>query len=247
MLIKNDYFMNIVFFKKMCKNFGIKNYSNLKKQEIFENINRYLAVKLIQRYFRNHFYNSAIDHITLEPVTFPCFIFKTKYGKHYFYNHETIIKYIMKTGNTRDPMTREEYSDKELMRLDSEAKIYYPTIKYRSTYKIKKNLSYARRIQNRENEILSFQMRMDEIKEQLMYILDTEMYNWDVGNEPIVIENVEYQSINSFINSVVHELKMVINNLRKYDLHSAELFKSDLILNVKEYSNINFSEIIITI
>jgi hypothetical protein len=82
--------------KKLCKN-CVKNYSTMKKQELFDNFNKVLAIKLIQRCYRNHFYKNAIDPITLDQVSFPCFVYRTKSGKHYFYNYESIIKNIMKT------------------------------------------------------------------------------------------------------------------------------------------------------
>ena len=228
--------------KKMCKNGKITRYSKLKKRELFDNFNKLLAVKVIQRCFRNYFYKNATDHISLEPINYPCFIYRTKSGKHYFYSYESIIKYIMKTGDCRDPMTRENYSDDDLMRLDNSAKLHYPDIKYRSTYKIKKNLGYARRIRNRENEILSFQMRMDELKEVVLYIVNSEMHLWNLGNEPLLIENVEYRNLDSFINSTIHELKMVLSHLRAYDSYLAELFKTNLLNEIKE-SNLNLSEI----
>jgi hypothetical protein len=230
--------MDTVLLKRLCKRVGIKKYSKLKKQELFWLYNRHLAIISIQRTFRTYFYRESVDHITLEPVQFPCFIYKTKSGKCYFYNYESIIKYIMKTGNTRDPMTREAYSDNDLKRLDNQAKLYFPGIKYRSTYKIKTSLVYAHRIRNRENEILSFQMRMDELKELILFIISSDISNWNIGNEPILIENVEYQSIDSFINSVIHELKMVVTNLRAYDSHQAELFKTDLINEIPDNSKI---------
>jgi hypothetical protein len=235
MFLKSDYkYLNNDILKKLCKNADIKNYSKFKKNELFEIINKSLAVKIIQQNFRNHFYKDATDHITLDPVTFPCFIYKTKSGKHYFYNHSSIIKYIMKTAVYLDPMTREEYSDNDLRRLDSEAKLYYPNIKYRSTYKIKKNLAYAHRIRNRENEILSFQMRLDELKEQVLFIIVSDMYNWVLGNEPLLIENIEYQTIDSFVQAVFHELKMVLLNLRIYDTPSSVIFKNDLVRTINE-------------
>lgn len=215
--------------KKMCKNGKITRYSKLKKRELFDNFNKLLAVKVIQRCFRNYFYKNATDHISLEPINYPCFIYRTKSGKHYFYSYESIIKYIMKTGDCRDPMTRENYSDDDLMRLDNSAKLHYPDIKYRSTYKIKKNLNYARRIRNRENEILSFQLRMDELKELILFIISSEMNEWNLENEPILIENVEYRSVDSFIQSTFHELKMVLLNLREYDSYSVTTFKKDFL------------------
>jgi hypothetical protein len=242
MLLKNDYFMSTTQLKGLCRNCCIKNYSRLKKQELFELYNRFLAVKLIIRMFRKYFYRDATDHITLEQVSFPCFIYRTKSGKCYFYNHESIIKYIMKTGNTRDPMTREEYKDTDLKRLDAEAKLYYPGIKYRSTYKIKTSLVYAHRIRNRENEILSFQMRMDELKALVLFMIESDILNWTIPNEPFIIENVEYQSIDSFVNSVIHELKMVLSNMRNYDSYSADIFKTELLKDLK--SHVKFTQLV---
>ena len=234
--------MDTVLLKQLCKRVGIKKYSRLKKQELFDMYNKFLAIISIQRTFRKYFYRESVDHITLEPVEFPCFIYKTKSGKCYFYNYESIIKYIMKTGNTRDPMTREAYSDNDLKRLDSQAKMYFPEIKYRSTYKIKTSLVYAHRIRNRENEILSYQMRMDELKELVLFMINSDISNWNIGNEPILIENVEYQSIDSFINSVIHELKMVVVNLRIHDSHQAESFKTDLLNEIN--GNVKFTDLI---
>lgn len=222
--------------KKLCKIYGIKKISRLKKDELTRLINKHLAAKVIQRHFRNHFYKNATDHITLESTGFPCFVYRTKSGKHYFYSYDSIIKYIMKTGNTRDPMTREEYSDQVLSRLDAEAKMYYPNIKYRSTYKIKKNLAYARRIKNRENEIMSYQLRIDELKELIIFIIDSGMQTWNLGTETLLIENIEYPSIRSFINSVFHELKMVLLNLRVYEAYIVDNFNDDLTALIKEKS-----------
>jgi hypothetical protein len=229
MFIKSDSKnMETNLLKRLCRNSGIKNYSRLKKAELLASINKNLAAKTIQRCFRRYFYKTAIDHITLEPVDFPCFVYRTKSGRHYFYSHDSIIKYIMKTGNTRDPMTREQYSDEDLQRLDLEAKRFYPGVKYRSTYKIKKNLAYARRIKNRENEIMLYQMRLDEMKEILLFIVESDMVSWEISNEPILIENVEFSSVQAFIDSVLHELKIVIENLRIHEPYIVEMFKNEL-------------------
>jgi hypothetical protein len=220
--------MNISLLKKLCQELKITNYSKLSKSGLIELLNRNLAAKVIQRSFRRYFYKNAVDHITLDSVGFPCFIYRTKSGRHYFYNHDSIIKYIMKTGNTRDPMTREEYRDEDLQRLDLEAKRFYPGAKYRSTYKIKKNLAYARRIKNRENEIMVYQMRLEEIKELLLFIVESDMASWEISNETVLIENVEYASIQAFIDSVLRELKIIIISLRIHEPYLVDSFISDL-------------------
>ena len=90
----NNFNLSVIILKKLCKSANIK-ISKLKKKELFDEYNRYLAVKLIQKIYRNHFYKNAVDHITLEKVSYPCFIYRTKFNKHYFYEYGSIIKYIM--------------------------------------------------------------------------------------------------------------------------------------------------------
>lgn len=220
--------MEINLLKRLCRNSGIKNYSRLKKLQLLLLLNQNLAAEMIQRSFRRYFYKSAVDHITLDPVGFPCFIYRTKSGRHYFYSHDSIIKYIMKTGNTHDPMTREQYRDEDLQRLDLEAKRFYPGVKYRSTYKIKKNLAYARRIKNLENEIMVYHMRLDEIKEIILFIVESGMCTWNIGNEPLVVENVEFSSVEVFIDSVLRELKNIVSNLRIHEPFVVDNFKTEL-------------------
>ena len=220
--------LNVCVLKKMCKKVCIKKYSTMKKDQLLNEYNRYLACKIIQRCYRNYFYKNAVDHISLENISYPCFVYQAKPGTCYFYTHESIIKYIMKTGDTRDPMTRNPYTDQELKRLDLEAKHYFPGIKYRSTLKIKKNLSYARRIRNIENEILSFEMRLDELKENILHIIGAEMNTW-IYLENFIVDNVQYQSIQSYINTILHEFKITLLNLKQYNVHLATSFKQDIL------------------
>ena len=87
MLIKNDYNnLTLPILKKLSKKAKIK-YNKLNKQDMFINLNIYLAVITIQKYYRKHFYKNATDHITLEKVEYPCFIFRTKCCKNYFYSY----------------------------------------------------------------------------------------------------------------------------------------------------------------
>jgi len=226
--------------REICKLKKLTNCSKLNKNELIVKLKKYFASIVIQKYYRMHFYKNATDHITLEVVNYPCFIFRTKLGKLYFYNYESIIKYIMKTGNTKDPMTRIQYSDEDLIRLDSEAKKHFPNNTFKSCYKIKKNINYSRRIRNRENEILSYQMRLDEIKTNILIAIESDIFSWDY-QEPILLDNIEYPSINSYINSILHEFKLIINNLRSYDRSSAEFYKISFIESINNLEGNNNS------
>jgi len=233
MFLKMDFnILNSKILHQLCKLKKISNYSKLNKKCLVNELNKYFAIKIIQKQFRKHFYKNAVDHITLEKVEYPCFIFRTKIGKCYFYNYDSIIKYIMKTGNCSDPMTRIIYSDDQLIQLDLDAKKHFPNNNYKSTYKIKKNLNYARRIRNRENEIISFQMRIDELKDIILHIIESQIFLWNISEEPILIDNIQYNNINSYINSILHEFKLIIINLRSYDLNLAEYLKKNIIESI---------------
>lgn len=226
--------LNVGILKKLLK--GVKIAINgMKKKEMFLEYNKYLSVIKIQKNFRKSFYKNAIDHITLEKVEYPCFIFQTKSCKKYFYSYESIIKYIMKTGDTRDPMTRTQYSDELLERLDIDVKKYFPQIKFKSTLKIKKNPDYARRIRNRENEILNYQTRIQEIRDSILIAVDSDILSWNISN--ICIENVEYLNVNSYINSITYELKILLRNLTFMDNFSGNSLKMEILTQLNNTSD----------
>jgi len=216
--------------KAFCKKARLKQ-TKTKKQLLID-YNQYLATRKIQRGFRKYLYHETVDPITLDQVNFPCFIYRTKFGKCHFYAYNSIIKYIMKTGFTKDPMTREEYSGDVLKRLDTQVKIYFPMIKYPSTYRIKISEVYARRVRNRENEIIHYQNRIVQLKGYILFIIESGMES--CPNESIYIENVEYQNVQLFIDRSFHELKMILGYLRIHDTQSVELFKTQLLQETPE-------------
>lgn len=227
--LKDDYLnLNVKILKHMCKLKKIKNFSHLKKEDLFTLYNKFLASQLIIKAYRQHLYKNAIDHITLEQVGYPCFIYKTKNNKLFFYSYDSIIKNIIKSGNVRDPMTRVEYTDEELTRLDNNAKYYYPEIKYKSTLRIKKDPSYARRIRNRENEITSFHMRLNELKNNILIAVESRLLSWNIIG-PFVVDLIEYSSINSYIKSMIYELQIVLLNLKNHEPDNARIFKQELL------------------
>jgi hypothetical protein len=207
----------------------------MKKQQLIDAFNRVVAVESIQRTFRNHFYRNAVDSITLEDVKFPCFIYRVKTGQLFFYDYSSIIKYIMKSGKVIDPNTRNEYTDLELLRLDAEAKLHFPDKNFKSTYKIKRNENYAKRIRNRENDILSFQMRLDEIKSIVLTIINDDILSWNLTG-PLVIDNIEYNTFTDYLKSIIRELKILYLNLKSYSEFEARCFKDSFIVEINDRS-----------
>ena len=228
MFIQQDFkILKIPLLKQLCKLKKIK-YNLLKKSELIHKYNELDACKKIQRIFRTYFYKNAVDAITMENVSFPCFIYRVKNGKCFFYDYNSIIKYIMKTGKVIDPNTRIEYTDEELIKLDIQAKQHFPEKNFKSTLKIKKNKNYAIRIKNRENDILTYQMRLDEIKLIIKTMIEDDIFAWNILNEPIIVENIEYRNFNSYINSIIHEMKILFQYLKVYDQFEASCFKQSM-------------------
>ncbi len=200
--------------KGLCKLFKLKNYSILKKDELISKISIFHATRTIQRYFRKVLYKNAEDAITLEPVSYPCFMFKPKAGKIIFYSIDGLVRYIMKTGNTRDPCTRIQYSDSDLELLDNYAKRYLPGNRYKSTLKIKNNPDYANKIINRENQILSYQLRLDELKVSIRCIVEMGEIP---DNEPVFIDGQNFISIRIYLDKLFNELRMILLNVCSID------------------------------
>jgi hypothetical protein len=218
----------------LCRNAGIHGYSKMTKSILFDEYNKFLAVKQILVNFRKHLYRNAVDSITLEPVEFPCFIYRVKTGKVFFYEYDSIIKYIMKSGKTVDPNTRNVYTDLELLRLDQQAKIYFPDKNFKSTYRIKHNENYARRIRNRENQILVLQMRLEEISTSIVTIIADDIISWNLTD--VVIDNVEYTSFAEYILALKHELKFLFVNLKNYSEFEANCFRTNFVSQLNDQS-----------
>jgi hypothetical protein len=143
----------------------------------------------------------------------------------------------MKTGDTRDPMTRTQYSDELLTRLDSDVKRHLPHLKFKSTLKIKKNPDYARRIRNRENEILNYQTRINEIRESIIVAVDSDILSWTISN--LLIDNVEYVSPVNYVNSIMYELKILLRNLTFMDQFSGSSLRDEIITQLNDTSESN--------
>jgi hypothetical protein len=141
----------------------------------------------------------------------------------------------MKSGKVIDPNTRNEYTDLELLRLDAEAKLHFPDKNFKSTYKIKRNENYAKRIRNRENEILTFQMRLDEIKTIILTIINDDILSWNLTG-PLVIENVEYTTFTDYLKEIIRELKILYLNLKSYSEFEANCFKNSFIVEITDKS-----------
>jgi hypothetical protein len=141
-------------------------------------------------------------------------------------------------------MTRIQYSDETLERLDTDAKKYLSDLKLKSTLKIKKNPDYARRIRNRENEIISYQSRLAEVISGIVISIDLDMITWTITN--ILIDNNEYNNSINYINSILYEFKILIRNLNIYDPGSRNNYITELTQNIERIQNNKTKEFILS-
>ena len=63
--------------------------------------------------------------------------------------------------------------------------------------------------------------------------------SWNL-TESIVIENVEYRNFNSYVNSIIHELKILYLNLKTYSEFESNCFKTTFISEINNFNNSDY-------
>lgn len=184
-LYKSDN-ISIDILRRLCKLHKLSNYSKLKKDDLFQMVNKHLSVLKIQRFFRKSLMGGdAICLISMEPVKYPCYSFKPKGSSYYvYYNLEVFIDYLLQTGDFRDPKTREPYTDDFLKSLDS-----YKTkvgIKSKSIYQASQNRNVYKKKKDHEDEIMVLDRCIDEVVSSIIGVIERRV---DHHNDPRVILN----------------------------------------------------------
>jgi hypothetical protein len=78
-------------------------------------------------------------------------------------------------------------------------------------------------------------MRLQEIKITIITIITDEILSWNL-NEPLVIENIEYTNFMDYVQSIIHELKIIFLNLKVYSPFEANCFKNNFISEINQQS-----------
>jgi len=76
---------------------------------------------------------------------------------------------------------------------------------------------------------MALELRLNELKDLLLNIVESNMLEWENPNEPIVIENIEYHGIHGYVNSVLHDLRSLFSHLKEYSQFEANCFKTALL------------------
>jgi len=152
---------NINTLKQICKFMHITKYSGLKKNEINLLIDKHSSVLKIQRWIRKILSKNRNCPISLEPIKYPCFAFKSN-NVLIYYNLLAIKDFLIKTGDFRDPISRISFTDAQLMCIDEIDKATNKSAT-KSVYKASKNKKYYEKIKEKEFELLTFERILDEI------------------------------------------------------------------------------------
>lgn len=170
--------------KKQIKRLGIHNFSKLNKPQLIDEIIKHYSVLVVQRRIRKHLALNTLCPISLESIKFPCWSKKTETGRIY-YNIEPLANYLVTSGNFKDPSTRHQYTDDELLSMDKIIKENGLKIP-KSILKSRDNVKYYRKVKDNDEQV-------DILTERLRHIV------WNIRDK---IEGVfmGYQDINEFTN-----------------------------------------------
>ncbi len=220
--------------KNVCKILHIKNISKNKKCDILKNINEKLACLKIQRWYRKIKIGEERCAISLDPIQYPCYAFKTGIGKLHYYNLGTLKKYIIESGNFSDPLSRVHFTELNLKTMD-DMDMYYRSYKpsykdssedmYTSVLKASKNKNFYTKKHDLECEILTFERILDIISQDIIKYLTNDYSDDNIlftSNDILYTLNIVYlynYGINAerlYIRDAGHALYCVSKNISNF-------------------------------
>jgi hypothetical protein len=207
----------LVTLKKICKFLHIKNYSILRKNELISIINKYNAMLKIQKWIRKILSKEKMCPISLEPIKYPCFVFKSHSKVLFYYNLGALREFLIKIGDFRDPSTRTTYSDKQLLEMDTinnycierypnrikkfeQKQEFKQELKqelkqeqelkqkeFKSVYKASKNKKFYEKIKEKEQELLIFERLLDLVCNEIVVLIDE---NENINNTMFILNTL---------------------------------------------------------
>jgi hypothetical protein len=219
-----------------------RTFSTLKLEQLLDILEIYHATVKIQRFLRRKFSADDTCPISLEPVKYPLYGFKTN-SKFIYYNLQDLTDYLIETGDFRDPKTRNEYSIKNIVDIDNEImkngiQIKVPELKSLvHAYKKKQYYIDKKRL---KDTVLNYERVLDEYVNALrLWIESSHNTPEDIYfNRDRIATNLAYTE--SLLERLYHtseeDYKIYINalfeSLRKnYSSNNQEIsYKRDIIL-----------------
>lgn len=161
--------LTVNILKKLCHVKKLTKYSKMAKKEIIDLIQKNNSAQKIQKWFRTK-YNSTCP-ISLDKIKYPCFGYvPLKGGTIIYYNLEPLKNYLIKSGNFKDPNTREEYTEdiiKKIDKLDGGGELL----------RAYRNKSFYKKMKERELENLVIERELDRIVDELIKEISAQEIN----------------------------------------------------------------------
>eukprot|EP01006_Ploeotia_vitrea_P033585 TRINITY_DN65592_c10_g4_i1.p1 TRINITY_DN65592_c10_g4~~TRINITY_DN65592_c10_g4_i1.p1 ORF type:complete len:327 (+),score=4.66 TRINITY_DN65592_c10_g4_i1:82-1062(+) len=113
-----------------------------------------------------------VDPITLSPYEKVTYEYTTPNGCQIKYNITSIIGHIYKTGELKDPVTRNPLTDEDLTDIDNISKTYSES-KLPSVLKVKENREYYNKIKQENGTIAGLEACLGEMVAELLTAIET--------------------------------------------------------------------------
>lgn len=124
MLIQYSNKLTVKSIRSIAKINKIKYINTFNKINALKLINNYKASIFIQNYFRKKTIRENTCPISHEKLKYPFISIKIN-GKFFYYDFYSFISYVNVSGDTRDPITRENISDTKLQEINKLIRYYY--------------------------------------------------------------------------------------------------------------------------
>ena len=124
MLISYSNYFTVKSIKNLCKIKCIKYVSTLNKDFLLRLLKKFNAAKLIQQNFRRKIMIDNICPICHESLKYPVISIKVNV-RFFYYDFYTLVEYLNKTQDFRDPCTRQIIKDSKLLEINKLIRYYY--------------------------------------------------------------------------------------------------------------------------
>jgi hypothetical protein len=124
MLINFTEIFQLKTIKAIIKINNIKYVSHLNKSTLINILNNHKTVSYIQKKIRQKFMRETVCPISHEYLKYPFISLKLN-GLFFYYDFNTLITYLNKTGDFRDPCTRQVIPDTKLSEINKMIRYYY--------------------------------------------------------------------------------------------------------------------------
>jgi len=221
MLIYYNKLLTVKAIKNILKIRGCKFYNTLNKASLLSLLNFNGAATKIQRVLRSKIMRYENCPISCDRLKYPFISFRFD-GKFFYYDFKTLVDYFIKTNVFKDPLTRNDISDENIIYINTLIKYYRGSNsnKILITNSMAKNaeliiivycLYYMTKELNRKKN-LNINEIYSNILPRVIYYIYTLKNNY-TSNEVNVILNAFIHNIDSKISNITVIIDYVNSNI----------------------------------